>query len=90
MRFILLLIDNLTSSSEASVLPALCLAGVCLAQRDRAAVVGLVAAAALFYGAMFSGVFANHVDVASNFAGQRLIANSSKMALFIALASQAC
>jgi hypothetical protein len=29
--------------------------------------------ATLFYGSMFAGVFANHVDIASNFAGDQLM-----------------
>ena len=29
--------------------------------------------ATLFYGSMFAGVFSNHVDIASNFAGKVII-----------------
>jgi len=36
---------------------------------DRDAVVILMILATAFYGTMFAGVFSNHVDVASNYAG---------------------
>ena len=53
----------------ASVIPAFCLIGVCQSGCDKTSVVACMIVATLFYGAMFSGVFANHVDIASNFAG---------------------
>jgi hypothetical protein len=51
------------------VVPAGCLLGVCFSGCDKTAVVALMIVATMFYGAMFSGVFSNHVDIASNFAG---------------------
>ncbi len=37
---------------------------------DKAAVVTLMTVATLCYGAMFSGVVSNHIDIASNYAGE--------------------
>ncbi len=51
------------------MVPAICLLGVCFAGCDRVAVVSLMIVATLFYGTMFSGVFSNHTDIASNYAG---------------------
>ncbi len=53
----------------ASVIPAICLVGVCLSGCNSSAVVVLLVVATCFFGSMFSGVFSNHVDIASNFAG---------------------
>jgi ACS family sodium-dependent inorganic phosphate cotransporter len=57
------------SMGIASVIPACCLIGVSLSGCDKSAVVACMIVATLFYGSMFTGVFANHVDIASNFAG---------------------
>ena len=57
------------SMAIASVIPGLCLVGVSLSGCDRTSVVTLMIVATTFAGAMFSGVFSNHVDIASNFAG---------------------
>jgi len=53
----------------ASLGPALCLLGICLAGKNVALVVFLTILAVMFYGAMFSGIFSNHNDLAPNFAG---------------------
>jgi ACS family sodium-dependent inorganic phosphate cotransporter len=45
------------------------LIGVCLSGCDKTAAVVLMILATMFYGAMFSGLLSNHVDIASNFAG---------------------
>jgi hypothetical protein len=37
---------------------------------DKTSVVACMIVATLFYGSMFTGVFANHVDIAPNFAGK--------------------
>ena len=39
---------------------------------DKTSVVACMIVATLFYGSMFAGVFSNHVDIASNFAGTYL------------------
>lgn len=57
------------SMAIASLIPAAMLIGVCVSQCDKTAVVVFMILATMFYGAMFSGVFSNHVDIASNFAG---------------------
>ncbi len=61
--------DHFLLPSSASVGPALCLIGVCLSGCDKTAAVVLMILATMFYGAMFSGLLSNHVDIASNFAG---------------------
>merc|ERR1711872_875642 len=48
---------------------AICLIGVCLSGCDRKIVVPLMIIATTAFGSMFSGVFSNHTDIASNFAG---------------------
>jgi len=53
----------------ASVIPAFCLVGVCLAGCDSTVVVALMIVGTTAFGTMFSGVFSNHTDIASNFAG---------------------
>jgi ACS family sodium-dependent inorganic phosphate cotransporter len=57
------------SMGIASIVPALCLIGVCLSGCNKGAVVAFMIVATLFYGSMFAGVFSNHVDIASNYAG---------------------
>eukprot|EP00095_Tigriopus_kingsejongensis_P005794 maker-scaffold88_size394946-snap-gene-2.23 protein:Tk05794 transcript:maker-scaffold88_size394946-snap-gene-2.23-mRNA-1 annotation:"hypothetical protein DAPPUDRAFT_52115" len=57
------------SMAIASVIPACCLVGVCFAGCDKTAVVLLMIVGTGFFGAMFAGVFSNHVDIASNYAG---------------------
>jgi len=57
---------------SASVVPSVCLIGVCLSGCDKGAVVAFMIIATLFYGSMFAGVFSNHVDIASNYAGNLL------------------
>jgi hypothetical protein len=46
-----------------------CLIGVCMSGCNKGAVVAFMIVATLFYGSMFAGVFSNHVDIASNYAG---------------------
>jgi len=53
----------------ASIIPAICLIGVCLSGCERKIVVPLMIIATTFFGSMFSGVFSNHTDIASNYAG---------------------
>ena len=53
----------------ASLIPAICLIGVCLSGCEKVPVVAFMIVATLFYGSMFAGVFSNHVDIASNYAG---------------------
>ncbi len=56
----------------ASLIPAACLIGVTQSGCNDKAVVVLLIVGTCFYGSMFSGVFSNHVDIASNFAGRNL------------------
>jgi len=53
----------------ASLLPGLCLLGICLAGENQPAVITLMILAITFFGAMFSGVFSNQNDLAPNFGG---------------------
>ena len=53
----------------ASIIPGICLLGVCLADCNSKIVVSLMIIATCCYGSMFSGVFSNHTDIASNYAG---------------------
>lgn len=57
------------SMAIASIIPCICLIGVCLAGCDKTAVVTLMIVGTGFYGSMFAGVFSNHCDIASNYAG---------------------
>ena len=57
----------------ASIIPAICLIGVCLAGCERSVVVPLMVIATTSMGTMFSGVFSNHSDLASNYAGRLMI-----------------
>jgi ACS family sodium-dependent inorganic phosphate cotransporter len=57
------------SMGIASLIPAVCLIGVCLSGCDKVPVVAFMIIATCFYGSMFAGVFSNHVDIASNYAG---------------------
>ena len=57
---------------SASLIPAACLIGVCLSGCNKVAVVAFMITATLFYGSMFAGVFSNHVDIASNYAGKQI------------------
>ena len=59
-----------TFSFPASLIPACCLIGVCTVGCDKTSVVVCMIIATLFYGSMFAGVFSNHVDLASNYAGK--------------------
>jgi hypothetical protein len=54
---------------SASLVPAGCLIGVCLAEDDVTTVVVLMMIATFFFAPMWSGVFSNHVDLAPNYAG---------------------
>ena len=54
----------------ASIIPAVCLIGVCLSGCQGSVVVPLMVIATTFMGSMFSGVFSNHNDLASNYAGK--------------------
>ena len=51
------------------MVPALCLLCIPVSGCSRSAVVALVVVATGFYGTMFAGVFSNHNDIASNYAG---------------------
>ena len=53
----------------ASITPAICLIGVCVAGCKGSVVVPLMVIATTSMGPMFSGVFSNHSDMASNYAG---------------------
>jgi len=53
----------------ASVIPSICLLGICLAGKNVPVVVTLMVLGVMFYGSMFSGVFSNQSDLAPNFAG---------------------
>lgn len=57
------------SMAIASLIPGGCLIGVCLSGCDSTAIVVLMIIATCFYGSMFAGVFSNHTDIASNYAG---------------------
>ena len=57
------------SMAIASLIPASCLIGVCFAGCNSTIVVILMIIATMFYGTMFTGVFSNHTDIASNYAG---------------------
>ena len=60
---------------SASIIPGICLVGVCLSGCNSSIVVGLMIVATCFYGSMFAGVFSNHTDIASNYAGKILISD---------------
>ncbi len=53
----------------ASIVPGTCLIGVTLSGCDSTVIVALMIVATMFYGTMFAGVFSNHTDIASNYAG---------------------
>ena len=55
---------------SASIIPGTCLVGVCLSGCNSLVAVGLMIVATCFYGSMFAGVFSNHTDIASNYAGK--------------------
>ena len=57
------------SMAIASLIPGSCLIGVCLSGCNSTIVVILMIIATMFYGTMFTGVFSNHTDIASNYAG---------------------
>ena len=57
----------------ASIIPGTCLLGVCFADCNSTIVVGLMILATCCYGSMFAGVFSNHTDIASNYAGKYYI-----------------
>ena len=57
----------------ASIVPAICLIGVCVSGCDGKVIVPLMIVATTFFGSMFSGVFSNHTDLASNYAGDGYI-----------------
>lgn len=56
----------------ASVLPAVCFVGVSFAGCDRTAAVVLMTVGTMFMACMYCGILANHVDIASNYAGTLL------------------
>lgn len=53
----------------ASLLPAACFVGVCLAGCDRNAAVALMTLGTMFMAGMYCGFLSNHIDIASNYAG---------------------
>ena len=57
----------------ASITPAICLIGVCLSGCKGGAVVPLMVIATTSMGPMFSGVFSNQNDLASNYAGNVIL-----------------
>eukprot|EP00096_Caligus_rogercresseyi_P014051 TRINITY_DN6595_c0_g1_i1.p1 TRINITY_DN6595_c0_g1~~TRINITY_DN6595_c0_g1_i1.p1 ORF type:complete len:487 (+),score=84.91 TRINITY_DN6595_c0_g1_i1:152-1612(+) len=57
------------SMAIASFVPAICLIAVCLSGCNKTAVVTFMIVGTGFYGSMFAGVFSNHTDIASNYAG---------------------
>ena len=57
------------SQAIASITPAVCLIGVCLSGCEGTIVVPLMVIATTSMGTMFSGVFSNQNDLASNYAG---------------------
>jgi MFS transporter, ACS family, solute carrier family 17 (sodium-dependent inorganic phosphate cotransporter), other len=54
----------------ASLVPALCLVGVCLAGCDRTWAVALMTLGITAIAGMFSGFLANHIDIAPKYAGE--------------------
>ena len=52
------------------MIPGTCLLGVCFADCNSTIVVCLMILATCCYGSMFAGVFSNHTDIASNYAGK--------------------
>ena len=61
------------SMAIASLIPGICLIGVCFSKCDSLPVVIFMIIATCFYGSMFAGVFSNHTDIASNYAGTIII-----------------
>lgn len=57
------------STFFASVIPAACLLAVTFVKCEHIAVVALMAVAVTTMGGMFSGVLANHIDIAPQYAG---------------------
>nr|XP_040577086.1 LOW QUALITY PROTEIN: sialin-like [Lepeophtheirus salmonis] len=57
------------SMGIASLIPSLCLIAVCLSGCNKTAVVTFMIVGTGFFGSMFAGVFSNHSDIASNYAG---------------------
>jgi hypothetical protein len=57
---------------SATVVPAACLLAVTFVKCDHIAVVASMAIAVTAMGGMFSGVLANHIDIASQYAGIHL------------------
>ena len=53
----------------ASLLPAICFVGVSFAGCDRNISVLLMTFGTMFMAAMYCGFLANHIDIASNYAG---------------------
>ena len=60
----------LSTYVSASVIPGACLIGVCLAKCDKTVIVPLMIVATASFGTMFSGIFSNHTDIASKYAGE--------------------
>ena len=71
LHWLVLSVLNLFVNISASLIPASCLIGVCLSGCDKTSVVACMIIATLFYGSMFAGVYSNHVDIGSNFAGSQ-------------------
>jgi hypothetical protein len=60
---------------SASVVPAACLLAVTFVKCEHIAVVASMAIAVTAMGGMFSGVLANHIDIAPQYAGIHLYKN---------------
>ena len=56
-------------SVAASVVPAVCLVAVNIAQCNHLAIFLFMGIGTTCMGGMFSGVLSNHIDIAPNFAG---------------------
>ncbi|CAB3367103.1 Hypothetical predicted protein [Cloeon dipterum] len=57
------------ATSVASVIPAACLIGVCLAGCNRTGAVAFMTVGITAIAGMFSGFLANHIDISPNYAG---------------------
>jgi len=55
--------------TTATLLPALCFTGVCVAGCDRNAAIALMTLGAMFMAGAYCGILANSIDIASNYAG---------------------
>lgn len=53
----------------ATLLPAMCFTGVCLAGCDRNAAIALMTLGAMFMAGAYCGILANSIDIAPNYAG---------------------